>query len=188
VERRAGIGTTVTSREEDPVAICLSGDFRSWFDSVSGKSPKLTIDVLDTEITGCPENIAKTLRMPVNEDVWLMRRIRRFRGEAISYYMNYCSPEIFRDVDPKVFEKVSFLEVLQKQCANRISRVEQRVRAILADMDLADLLEVEFGVPLFFGEVVYCVGKDTPVEVTHFYFRGDRYIFFSAIPLKNKSK
>ena len=43
-------------------------------------------------------------------------------------------------------------------------------RAFSADMDLADVLQVSFGFPLFFVQNVYYADKQTPMAVTHIEF------------------
>jgi DNA-binding GntR family transcriptional regulator len=49
---RQGAGTRVTHPELKKVEIQISGDFREWFDSASGRSPRLAIQLLD--IAGVP--------------------------------------------------------------------------------------------------------------------------------------
>jgi GntR family transcriptional regulator len=183
VVRRRGIGTIVMRREKDPVAIKLTGNFREWFDSVSGKFPKLTVDVLDTSVIPCPDNIRKVLALPPGQDIWRMKRIRRFRNEPISYYINYASPKIFENLDTRVFKKKSFFEVLQEKFQNRITKIDQQVEAIVADMDVAAILGIPFGAPIFFSEVIYYDNHSAPVEISHLFLRGDRYLYRTVINL-----
>lgn len=183
VDRRRGIGTIVLRREKDPVAIKLTGNFREWFDSVSGKFPKLTVDVLETRVIPCPENIRKILALPPGQDIWRMKRIRRFRNEPISYYINYAEPKIFENLDKRLLKKKSFFEILQEKFHNRITKIDQQVEAIIADMDVAAILGIPFGAPIFFGEVIYYDDQSAPVEVSHLFLRGDRYVYRTVINL-----
>jgi DNA-binding GntR family transcriptional regulator len=188
VVRQRGVGTTVVRKEKEPVAIKLTGNFREWFDSVSGKFPKLEIDVLDVGTIPCPEHIRKRLAMPPRQDIWRMKRLRRFRNEPISYYINFAPPGIFDNIDQRVFEKRPFFEVLQEQFQNRITKIDQRVEAIVADMDVSSVLGIQFGEPLFYSEIIYFDNHDRPVEVTHLFLRGDRYVYRSVIRLNRSSE
>jgi GntR family transcriptional regulator len=82
------------------------------------------------------------------------------------------------------FRRRSFIEVLQRRMGIRLSRMEQRVEATVADMDVSAILGVEFGAPLFFVENQYFAGEAPPVEVTHMYYRGDRYVYQTTIRLE----
>lgn len=186
VVRRRGVGTTVVRKEKEPVAIKVTGNFREWFDSVSGKFPKLAIDVLESGVIPCPDNIRKIFMLPPDHDIWRMRRIRKFKKEPISYYINFARPGLFENIDKETFEKRPFFEVLQEKFENQIVKIDQRVEAIVADMDVSAILGIQFGGPLFYSEIIYFDKHDTPVEVTHLFLRGDRYVYRSVIHLDEK--
>lgn len=187
--RKRGVGTQLISREDSRLAIKLTGNFMDWYESASGKSPKLEIEVLDIGIVPCPEPIRELLSLDDDSLVWRLRRIRKFKGEPISYYINYGHPELFKGlIKKKLFKKHSFIEVFQKHCDVTISKIEQSVEAIVADMDIASILEVQFGTPLFFVNNMYFAQSPSPVEVTHVYYRGDRYIYNALIHLDQNAR
>jgi GntR family transcriptional regulator len=186
--RKRGVGTQVIPKEGDRLAIKLTGNFRDWYESASGKYPKLEVDVLGIAIERCPEPIRELLSLEENSMIWKMRRIRKFRGEPISYYINYGRPEIFGKLTKKkLFQNHSFVDVFQKYCDVQISKIEQLVEAIAADMDIASILDVQFGTSLFFVKNMYFTELPSPVEVTHVYYRGDRYIYNAIIELDQKT-
>jgi DNA-binding GntR family transcriptional regulator len=45
------------------------------------------------------------------------------------------------------------------------------------------VLAINFGDPLFLVENVYYSTDGNPVEVTHMYFRGDKYVYDATIHL-----
>jgi GntR family transcriptional regulator len=185
--RKRGIGTRVIHRDENYLAIKITGTFKDWFDSASGRYPKLHVEVLDIEIAACPEPIREILCLGKDALIWRMKRIRKFKGEPISYYINYGPPQLFQKLTKNIFKKNSFFEVLQRQVGVKISQIEQNVEAITADIDLASILGVKFGAPLFFVENIYFSESLTPVEVTHVYYRGDRYIYNAIIQADQKA-
>lgn len=184
VARKRGIGTWVLSSNYGRLPIKLSGNFRDWFDSVSGRLQRLEAQVLEVDVVECPEQIAKVLQLEGGAKVWRMRRVRKYRGEPISYYINYGPKELVNLVSASDFRKRSFLEVFQERTGIRLARIEQRVEATVADMDVSSILGVEFGSPLFFVENVYYSMEERPVEVTHMFYRGDRYVYRASIPME----
>jgi GntR family transcriptional regulator len=180
VIRKRGIGTRVVRKENEPLAIKLTGNFREWFDSVSGKDPKLDLEILEIVEIPDHERIKRMLSIPSGENIWRMKRVRKFKGEPISYYINYAPVYLFRDVKRNVFGKRSLYEVLE-DFRGPISKIEQRVEATTADIDVSSILNVPFGHPLFFGENIYWDHNGQALEVTNMYYRGDRYVYEATI-------
>ena len=180
VVRKRAIGTKVMYREGKRVAIKISGNFKDWYDSAYAKL-KLDVDVLEILVTDCPERIRSILGLRKDEKIWRMKRVRRIKRDPISYYINYGPPSILGILSCGDFEKRSFIEVFQDRCNIKLSKIEQQVEATIADMDLASILRVRFGDPLFFVENVYYSTENKPVDVTHMYFRGDRYLYKTTI-------
>jgi len=115
VARRRGVGTRVLASNHGRLPIKLSGNFRDWFDSVSGKLQGLEAQVLEMGLVECPERVARALGVEEGAVVWRMKRVRRYKGEAISYYVNYGPKDLANLVTPSDFAKRSFLEVFQER-------------------------------------------------------------------------
>lgn len=180
---RQGVGTQVAEGFTPLVEIEIAGNFREWFESASGMEPGLAIEVIDTGRTRCPRRVGEILRLPPGAEIWRMLRVRRHRGEPVSYFINYAPWERVGTVDPQTFRERTFLQVYQEICGVRLARMEQRVQACVADIDLARILGIGFGDPLFFVENVYFSHDDHATEVTHMYYRGDRYVYRAAFDL-----
>jgi len=180
---RRGVGTQVAKVREEMEEIEISGNFRGWIDSASGRRSQLKADVLEATIAPCPERVSQILGLEPGQNVWRMKRVRKIKGQPISYFVNYGSPEILGRIKPEEVVKCSFIEVFQEVCGLKLSRLEQRVQAVVADMDLSSILGVRFGDPLFFVEAVYFSEAGKPVEVTHMYYRADRYVYKATIEL-----
>ena len=182
---RRGVGTVVAKPPEDGmVAIDISGNFRDWFDSASGKRFPVEQRVIDIETVRCPGRVAERLGLAPTDDIRRLRRIRTIKGDPISYHVNYGRPELLGHLGRDHFEGGrSFLEVFRQHCLVRLARMEQQVEATVADMDLTDLLGIAFGDPVFFVENVYFSGTGEALEVTHLYLRGDRYSYRAAFDL-----
>ena len=179
-----GVGTRVVKIEDDVVSIEITGSFRDWVDSAIGRNLQLTVDVLEITITSCPKRVSQILTLGPDENIWRMKRVRRLRGVPMSYFINYGRPELFSDkITIDEVTKSSFVDLFQARCQISLSKMEQRVKATVADMDLSGVLDINFGDPLFFVENVYYSADGNPVEVTHMYYRGDKYVYDATIQL-----
>ncbi len=180
---RQGVGTQVAEGPKPLVEIEIAGNFREWFESASGRHPGLEIEVMEIGPTRCPRRIARILCLEPGAEVWRMLRVRKHLGEPVSYFINYAPWGTVGRIDPEVFRERSFLQVYQQTCGVKLARMEQRVRACVADIDLARILGVDFGVPLFFVENVYFSVENQAMEVTQMYYRGDRYVYKATFDL-----
>ncbi|MFH1136779.1 MAG: GntR family transcriptional regulator [Pseudomonadota bacterium] len=180
---RQGWGTMVAENSRDLLEIRLTGNFNDWFDSASGRRPKLTADILACEKIRPPERVRVLLGLPPETEVWRMLRLRRLEKTPVSFFRNYFPSGLRENIDPRAVEERSFIEVFQETNKIRFTRLVQRVEASMADLDLADVLGVEFGAPLFFIENTYFAAGPRPVVVTHMFYRGDRYVYRADFPL-----
>ncbi len=180
---KQGVGTQVAQSQEDLVEIEITGNFKEWVYSALGKQRPLKIDVLDTCLAPCPRRIQEIFSLKPDEDIWRMKRVRKIGSQPISYYVNHGPAWMIEKVGKKDFAEKPFLHVFQDICGIKLSRVRQQVQAVVADMDLSKILDIDFGDPLFFVENIYYSEKDEPVEVTYMYFRGDRYRYKTTFGL-----
>ena len=74
--------------------------------------------------------------------------------------------------------------MLQRKFPRKIIRIEQHVEAAVADMDVAGILHIEFGDPIFFMEHLYVDENGDVIAVTHLFMRADRYRYSTAINLE----
>ena len=187
VVRKRAIGTRVIYKEDKRLAIKISGNFKDWFESVYPKL-QLDVDVLEIVLMDCPERIRSILALHKDLKIWRMKRMIKIKRKPISYCINYVPPSLLGKLSSKDFKKRSFIEVFQDRCNIKLSKMEQQVEATVADMDLASILRVPFGDPLFFVENVYYSTEKKPVAVTHMYYRGDRYVYKAAIQLDENDR
>ncbi|MDP6404726.1 MAG: GntR family transcriptional regulator [Alphaproteobacteria bacterium] len=182
---RRGLGTVVNPAPEvRRVAIAVSGNFRDWLDSASGTGLPIEQTVMDVRRAPGPAAVARTLGLPPEAPLWSMRRRRRLDGRPLSFHVNYGAPGHFDGVEAETMAgNRNFVDVLRDDLGLPLQRMDQTVEAAVADRDLAEILEVDFGDPLYFMENVYRVVGDAAVAVTHLYFRGDRCVYQTSISL-----
>ena len=183
---KQGKGTQVADSPEPNVSIRISGNFRDWVDSVTGGEVPHKVHVLSIDHIEAPPEVAVILGLGRERIVWNLRRIRSVGGKPLSFFKSYARPALCQGVTREALSERSFIEVFQTASGLRLARIEQRVQAVAADMDLSALIETSFGAPLFCVDNVYYSSEEVPVAVTQIYFRGDIYTYNNTINLEFK--
>ncbi len=177
---RQGVGTQIVGQPEELVELEFSGSFWEWVNSAVTRYLKIQVEVVEIDTVLPPKRVAELLRVPDDALIWRMKRIRKIKGEPASFVINHALLSLMQNVEAAHFQEHTFLHVFQEICGVALSRVEQRVRASVADIDLSRQLGIQFGDPVFFVENTYFNHLEEPVEVSYLYFRGDRYIYKAA--------
>ena len=113
-----------------------------------------------------------------------LRRLRWINNDIISYHINFARPEKLAGLDDgNMAGNRNFVDMMREDGKLQLKRMNQTVEATVTDRDLARLLEVKFGTPLFFVENIYTDKSDTVVAVTHLYLRGDHYAQQTSIDM-----
>ena len=186
VAGQRGVGTIVKSSAPDHrVKIAVSGNFAQWVDSASGKSLPVEQKILDISvIRPAPARVAAILGVATGAPLWTMRRLRWIAGNVVSYHLNYGLPHRLGRIDErKMANNRNFIDVLRTDLGIELHRMDQLVEATVADRDLAELLEAQFGDPVFFVENVYSDADGEIAAVTHLYLRGDHYAYQTSMTL-----
>lgn len=183
IVRKRGAGTRVVYEKDTRHQIKITGNFRDWYTSAVVDQK---IEVLNLGLTPCPKKIAKLLSVTEGSPIWQLERVRTINGQPLSYYINFGPPAIFSRLKKRDLEKHNFIDLIQKNCGVKIDKVEQQAEARVADIDVSSILDIKFGAPIFFVELVYYMPNMIPVEVTNIYYSGERYIFKSTIDFNKK--
>ena len=185
VTGRRGVGTVVNAVPRDlRLKIAVSGNFAEWVDTASGKSLPIKQKVLDCKIAPGPAQETEILGLEPGSPLWTLRRLRWIGDNIISCHINYARPELLAGLDESHMKGTrNFVDLMRMDAGLELKRMDQTVEATVTDRDLADLLQVSFGTPLFFVQNIYVDKTDTTVAVTHLYLRGDHYAYQTSIDM-----
>lgn len=183
IASRRGVGTVVLDPPaSELVDIKISGNFTDWLDTASAKDYEIDQRVIAVDVLRCPPRIQKILKIGPASDVWRMQRIRFMHDVPMSYHVNFGRKELG---DVIVTEDLqgsgNFANLLHRRYPEPLARLDQHVEAAAANLDIAELLRVEFGAPIFFVENVYRTQSDSAAAVSHLYLRADRYCYSASI-------
>lgn len=174
---RRGTRAQVAEQISDIVEIEITGDFRSWLEPGIGRKLGITAEIIDRQIIDCPKPIREILALDSEERVERIKRVRKLKEKPISYFVNYGPSGLLTKLPSRDIETNTFFQTLQNVCKIKLEFLEVRVQATSADMDLAGILQVDFGFPLFFVQNIYYSADETPMAVTDMYYRSDYYIY-----------
>jgi DNA-binding GntR family transcriptional regulator len=167
----------------DRVEIKLTGSFRDWFDSASGKLTPLQTKLLALETVVPPVRVQDRLKRDRDAPLWRMVRERSYKSKPVSRFINYFQLPDHCQVTHDQARDEAFIDLYQGITGTRFTHLTQQVEAVTADMAMAEALEVPFGAPLFSVENVYYASGDIPLALTQMYYRGDIYLYKTTIPL-----
>lgn len=144
-----------------------------WLDVLRRRPPTLAT-VHSFEVTEAKGPVAEALEIRDGAKVLLAARSWSFEGKPYNHITTYVPMEIAGGWTKEMFERMP-LSLLLEEAGYRIARMEERVSAVLADMLLAERLEVSFGTPLL--RVTRHVFDETgrPVYYLIGYYPPERY-------------
>ncbi len=186
ITRKRGLGTLINQREKHR-KFDYFGNFRELIDSDSSLPVQTETNVLEITVTrSYPDEIRQHLQLSPDDPVWRLKRLRSHNGQAVSYFINYGMVGLFDRLKPQDLRNSTFIDAAAQCCGIEFSDMEQWVEVEVADSDLAALMSIQFGTPMFFAKNIYFLGSNRPVALTRMYFRGDKYKFFNKESLSSQ--
>ena len=174
LSREPGRGTFVTSRRP-----AFSGDLtldRSIDDLIS-MGLATSVKLLELEEVEATPAETRDLEVPEGSRIIRCRRLRYLKEEPYCYIVNHVPLEIGRRIPERNWCSGSVLKYIEKELDIPLLIAKQRLRATLADANLAGSLQVRVCAPLLLVDYHIRTDKDRPVEMAELYYRSDIYSF-----------
>ncbi|GEM_PF-431595 len=175
VERRRGLGTTVSRIEQAPLTFELGRSFKKLKESI--KKLNTQVKVLEITTARSSEYIQNFLSMDSEQDIWRLKRLRIYNGLPVSFNTYYADPASLRKISKADAEKDDILHTIEQAMKIKFHKVNQTLRAVAADLDISSALEIPYGAPVFFNETTYHPVSGKALLLSQNYFRGDMFIF-----------
>ncbi|WP_420593727.1 GntR family transcriptional regulator [Deinococcus sp.] len=119
---------------------------------------------------------AMTLGLSPGQQVYRLRRLRTAGGEALAVEESTLSAERIGPLSESDVQDVSLYALLKARGAEPVRALRQ-LRAVNADAELAELLDVPVGAALLATERVAWDAAGAAVEFARAHYRGDKYDF-----------
>jgi DNA-binding GntR family transcriptional regulator len=181
LRRKRGVGTIVQKCERDLVVFELTGDFRRLVRSVEDLPVEL--EVLEIKIIPCPHYVQKMLLLGPEAKVLRIKKIRKHGGKPLSFYLHYTDPTLYKKITIEKAEQKTFVDLYEEITKTKLTNLRQKIESVVADIDLSTVLQVRFGLPLFFTENLYMTAGEKPAILTQNYYRGDKCFYKTSTNL-----
>lgn len=185
IESQRGRGTFVTDwATSSRVLVALSNDFSEWANSAGGANLEIDQTVLGITTALAPTQVITHFGIDIDTPLWQMRRLRRIGRSLVSYHINYGAADRLNAIDVAAMQgSRKFVDAMREDCGIKLKKMTQTVEAISADRDLAQILETDFGEPIFYVTNVYTDHTDEVVAVSELYLHGRHYAYQTTLTL-----
>ncbi len=172
-----GRGTFVVSRMlEQP----LAEDLIAFSEDLIRKGIPFETRVLEQRTEPASPRVAGLLRVPLDTEIFVLRRVRIVRQEPLALIKNYLSYDQFPQLRSIDFTRQGLFETLEKQFHVPLSWGQRTFEAQVADVESARLLGISPCDPVLYMEQVTYLRDGSPIEFSDIWLRGDR-VRLSAI-------
>ena len=169
VDRLPGVGTTVTTEKYSHGLHRLAG-----LAETLHEHGEVTNEVRALSVIRPPATVAQRLRVPADEPVVYLERLRRLDGEPVSLDLTYLPHDIGIPLLSADLAHNDVFVLIEQTTGQRLGAADISVEAVNADPHCAALLEVPDRAALLMIERVSHLADGRPVDLEWIRFRGDR--------------
>ncbi|MFI2366570.1 GntR family transcriptional regulator [Promicromonospora sp. NPDC019610] len=169
VERRRGRGTTVRERGELHRLVQRVPGLST---QVEGEGVHVTTRILELGL----EPASEATGVLASDRVLRLRRLRSAGDEPLALIETWL-PEELGDLTAEELTDTSLHATIQRRFGTHVVAGKRQVRAVSADGETAELLQVAAGAPLLLLEGTSTDEAARPVEVFRTWHRADRVVF-----------
>jgi GntR family transcriptional regulator len=137
--------------------------------------------VLDQQVIPASEDVARALKITTGEKVAYLKRLRFANNEPMCIEESHLIYELCPEIFETDFAVQPLRETLESKYHIRMIKALQKIHAIVAENEIAQLLKSQPPLALLFIERTSFDEWDRPVEFLRLYFRGDRYSLYNEL-------
>jgi GntR family transcriptional regulator len=179
IKRRPRLGTWLAKPPTEAVDDRLTGPFE---DFASLADARIELKNSSQAVVEPTPQLRTVLKLANGERVYQIRRVRTHQGRPLVMLDAVFPERIGRRIEAFVLRGGLFVPVLRAVVDQRIHEQYQKIEAIAATADMAELLEVERGVPLLLVQRVFVDGRGRPVVLFKSHYRADLYFYTVNLP------
>ncbi len=137
--------------------------------------------VLSGELIQASEDVVESLEIEANQELASLVRLRLADDEPLSVEHSLLVHNMCPGILDQDYANNSLRKVLADQYNIHITNAKQKIRAVPATKNLANLLDVDIDAPLLHIDRISYTEEGTPIEYLRINLRGDRYTFHSVL-------
>lgn len=171
-----GKGTFVKHISKEGSGLDVSSlDFHGFSDSIVKKGLALTNIVYDSNLVIPSRKIMNELEINFAQKVFLLKRLRRVNNSPVVLQISYINSNYCEGIEEIDFESKSLYGVLRNKYALDFIKMNDKIEAIGADDEIANLLDVDIGFPILLLKRTTYIKNNIPIEFTYSYYRSDKH-------------
>ena len=172
--RRQGKGTFVATHHEEHVQYRFLRLAPDQADALGGSAHRT---FLDCRRLRAPAEVARALQLKQGEMVVEVRRVLHFSGQPVVLDDIWLPGHLFKGLTAERLSEYRgpMYALFESEFGVRMIRAEEKLRAVLADDEVGQLLDVAPGTPLLSVERLAYTYGDQPVELRRGLYRTDRH-------------
>lgn len=167
VYKKHGIGTFVSEEKVQQEIANYAGFSRQ----MKSQGFDVKYHTINKEIIQSDKLLANKLKISENEKIfYLQRRVRRDK-EIINNTKSFIPYKYVKGIEEYNFEENSLYHILEKEFGLKVTIMTRGIKAIIANHDIAQILEISEGVPLLEFEGLVTAETDTSETILIEYFQ-----------------
>ncbi|WP_180970543.1 GntR family transcriptional regulator [Burkholderia sp. WAC0059] len=182
IQRHRAKGTFFVRRPEQPADDRVTG----MIEDFSSLHLDTHAQVLKAERIRTPAEMAQ---IPgAGEQIFHISRLRFFEGKPLVLHDAFLSMKTGEQVVSLDLAHSSITEIVEEELHARATEERQQIEALVADTEMARLLEIPIGAPVLFITRLFKVGDGDQFMLFRSYYRADRYRYTVDFTAHGKSQ
>ncbi|NLJ34112.1 MAG: GntR family transcriptional regulator [Firmicutes bacterium] len=156
----------------------------NFMDTIKSRGWRPGMEVLEHRIISADIEMAKILQVKAGEDIVHLRALGKGDAEPTGLYIIYLPYELGRSIIDEGDEDrrkyglwIPLLSYHAQKLGLDLAYADQGFEAVVAGLNIAELLQVPEGAPIIKVTSIAYTSKDIPVEFRRVYYRGEKYRF-----------
>lgn len=173
--RKKGVGTTVGR----PSYTSKLDNWLSFSQEMHEKGLEFINYSLRSGWVKADREVAQGLGIRKGTKVLKLERLRGLKDGPFVFFQSYFHPHIGFD-GHEDFSRHLY-EIMEEDYGVAPSVSKEEIRAVLAEGEIAEMLNLEPGAPVLFRKRIVCDPSDRPIEYNVGYYRADRFSYLIDI-------
>ena len=152
-----------------------------FYEDMTARGYKVKNDILFQKKMPADEKIAKHLDIETDEDVVVIRRLRRLNNEPIVLDKTHVPYKLCPGLLNEDLSGQSLYSYIEGKYNLKINKGIRYIESVVANEEEAKLLNVKKGAPLLYIESIGYLDDGTPLEYYNALHRGDRIRFVTEL-------
>lgn len=174
ITRQRGKGTFVSSKNKTKPDLSLLNSFT---EEVKREGKKPGSKVLNLKIIKAPQYISEALKLSNKSSVVLYERIRTIDDKPVGIHTVYLNLNALPKLNIEDLNKddISLYNIIENKLNIKIGTATETIKAIAADKETSETLNIQEGEPLFSMKRITYTGNNIPFEYAKIIVKGDEF-------------